>query len=220
MNYRHYWLTGKPVNLPVGKAVCVGRNYAAHIRELNNPSPDEPVLFIKPVTAISDLAQPIALPRGRGAVHHEIEVCLLIGKRLTGADADQTSQAVMAVGLGLDLTLRDVQSRQKERGLPWEVAKAFDGSCPLSGFVPIEQIDHLDDLAFSLSVNNQVQQQGNTRQMLTRIPELLSFISQHFSLLPGDIVMTGTPAGVGPLISGDKLELAMDELISVRTQCL
>lgn len=126
----------------------------------------------------------------------------------------------MAVGLGLDLTLRDVQSRQKERGLPREVAKAFDGSCPLSGFVPIGQIDRLDNLDFLLAVNNQQRQQGNTGHMLTGIPELLSFISRHFSLLPGDVVMTGTPSGVGPLCSGDKLELVMDGLMSVRTQCL
>ena len=217
MNYQHHWLNGERINLPAGKSVCVGRNYAAHIRELNNPSPDEPVLFIKPLTAMTDLRQPVRLPRGRGEVHHEVEVCLLIGDSLAGSDP---SQAVIAVGLGLDLTLRDVQSRQKERGLPWEVAKAFDGSCPLSGFVPIGQIGRLDDLTFSLSVNGQLRQQGNTGQMLTRIPQLLGFISQHFSLLPGDIVMTGTPAGVGPLCPGDQLELALDPVLSVHTQCL
>ena len=217
MNYQHHWLNGERINLPAGKAVCVGRNYAAHIRELNNPPPDEPVLFIKPLTAMTDLRQPVRLPRGRGEIHHEVEVCLLIGDSLAGSDLNQ---AVIAVGLGLDLTLRDVQSRQKERGLPWEVAKAFDGSCPLSGFVPIGQIGRLDDLTFSLSVNGQLRQQGNTGQMLTRIPQLLGFISQHFSLLPGDIVMTGTPAGVGPLCPGDQLELALDPVLSVHTQCL
>lgn len=215
MNYQHHWLNGERINLPAGKVVCVGRNYAAHIRELDNPSPDEPVLFIKPLTAMTDLRQPVRLPHGRGEVHHEVELCLLIGDSLAGP-----SQAVIAIGLGLDLTLRDVQSRQKERGLPWEVAKAFDGSCPLSGFVPIEQIERLDDLAFSLSVNGQLRQQGNSGQMLTRIPQLLSFIRQHFSLLPGDIVMTGTPAGVGPLSPGDQLELALDAMMSVRTRCL
>ncbi len=220
MNYKHHWLTGEPVNLPVGKAVCVGRNYAAHISELNNPSPDEPVLFIKPATAMHDMMQPIPLPRGRGTVHHEVEVCLLIGQRLTCADADQARQAVIAVGLGLDLTLRDVQSWQKERGLPWEVAKAFDGSCPISGFVPIRQIGRLNNLAFSLSVNGQQRQQGNTAQMLTKIPELLSFTSQHFSLLPGDIVMTGTPAGVGPVSPGDQLELVMAAVMAIQTQCV
>ena len=219
MNYKHHWLTGEPVDLPVGKAVCVGRNYAAHISELHNPTPDEPVLFIKPATAMHDLAQPLLLPRDRGAVHHEVEVSLLIGRQLTDCDADQVSQAVIAVGLGLDLTLRDVQSRQKKRGLPWEVAKAFDRSCPLSKFVPISQIDCLHDLFFALSVNDQLRQQGSTRQMLTQIPELLSFISQHFSLLPGDVVMTGTPAGVGPLHPGDRLELVMDTVLMIETQC-
>ena len=219
MNYQHHWFTGEPVDLPVGKAVCVGRNYAAHISELHNPTPDEPVLFIKPATAMHDLAQPLPLPRDRGAVHHEVEVSLLIGQPLTHCAADQVSQGVTAVGLGLDLTLRDVQSRQKERGLPWEVAKAFDRSCPLSGFVPIGQIDRLDDLFFSLSVNGQLRQQGSTRQMLTRIADLLSFISQHFSLLPGDVVMTGTPSGVGPLHRGDRLELVMGTVLRIETQC-
>ncbi|MGO0305109.1 fumarylacetoacetate hydrolase family protein [Endozoicomonas acroporae] len=220
MKYRHRWISGDRIDLPVGKVVCVGRNYAAHVQELNNPLPDDPVLFIKPRTAMVNLEQPVKLPRNRGAVHHETEVSLLIREPLTDASEHEANQAIMAIGLGLDLTLRDLQERQKSKGLPWEVAKAFDNSCPLSGFVAVEHIKDPANLGFSLSVNGEPRQKGTTAHMLTSIPGLLSYISRHFTLLPGDIVLTGTPEGVGPLQSGDDVELSMNGIFSTRTRCL
>ncbi len=220
MKYRHRWISGDRIDLPVGKVVCVGRNYAAHVQELNNPLPDDPVLFIKPSTAMVNLDQPIQLPRNRGEVHHETEVSLLIKEPLTNASEHEANQAIMAIGLGLDLTLRELQAQQKSKGLPWEVAKAFDNSCPLSGFVAVEHIKNTDNLEFALSVNGEPRQKGTTEHMLTSIPGLLSYISRHFTLLPGDIVLTGTPAGVGPLEPGDELELSMTGTFSTQTRCI
>ena len=220
MKYKHRWISGDRINLPPGKVVCVGRNYAAHIQELNNPLPDDPVLFIKPNTAMMSTDQVIPLPRDRGEVHFETEVSLLIKEPLKDASEQQANHAIVAAGLGLDLTLRDLQNQQKEKGLPWEIAKAFDNSCPLSGFVAIEHIRNIAALDFSLTVNGEPKQQGTTEHMLTSIPGLLSYISRHFTLLPGDIVMTGTPAGVGPLFAGDELELSMADLFSTRTHCI
>ncbi|MFK0573884.1 fumarylacetoacetate hydrolase family protein [Endozoicomonas sp.] len=219
MKYRHRWISGDRIDLPVGKVVCVGRNYAAHIQELNNPLPDDPVLFIKPATAMVNLDQSVPLPRNRGEIHHEAEVSLLIKDTLTNASEFEANQAIMAMGLGLDLTLRDLQSKQKAKGLPWEVAKAFDNSCPLSGFVAVEHVKSPESLEFSLKVNGELRQQGTTDHMLTSIPGLLSYISRHFTLLPGDIVLTGTPAGVGPLNPGDELELTMNGTFTTQTRC-
>nr|MDT0253628.1 fumarylacetoacetate hydrolase family protein [Endozoicomonas sp.] len=144
---------------------------------------------------------------------------LLIKDTLTNASEFEANQAIMAMGLGLDLTLRDLQSKQKAKGLPWEVAKAFDNSCPLSGFVAVEHVKSPESLEFSLKVNGELRQQGTTDHMLTSIPGLLSYISRHFTLLPGDIVLTGTPAGVGPLNPGDELELTMNGTFTTQTRC-
>ena len=197
-------LDGQPSVHALGKIVCVGRNYAAHAAELNNPIPTEPLLFMKPATAAADLHRPIVLPHGLGAVHHEVEIAVLIGSPLRHADQTTARAAIAGVGVALDLTLRDVQDRLKRDGQPWERAKAFDGAYPLSEFIPIDSLD-LQNLTLQLWRNGDLQQQGTTRDMLFSICELLAEISRHFSLQPGDIVSTGTPAGVGPLRSGDVL---------------
>lgn len=219
MKYRHRWVSGDRVDLPAGKVVCVGRNYAAHIAELNNPVPEEPVLFIKPSSAITRLDKPFPLPRNRGDVHFETEIALLIKEPLSSASIEDADKAVLAVGIGLDLTLRDLQSRQKQKGLPWEVAKAFDHSCPLSGFVGRSRCPELDAIEFSLRVNGDLKQHGKTSLMLTPMTKLLSYISQHFTLLPGDVVLTGTPAGVGALQPNDQLEVELGSLFSTTTHC-
>jgi 2-keto-4-pentenoate hydratase/2-oxohepta-3-ene-1,7-dioic acid hydratase in catechol pathway len=197
-------LNGKPFPAPLGKIVCVGRNYAAHAAELNNPVPSAPLLFMKPASAAARLEQPLALPTGLGAVHHEMELCVLIGKPLTCADPRAASAAIAGIGLALDLTLRDVQDQLKKDGHPWERAKAFDGAYPMSEFIDAEGLD-LNNLSIQLWRNGKLQQNGNTGQMLFAIDRLIAEISRNFSLLPGDIVSTGTPAGVGPLASGDVL---------------
>ena len=189
--------------------MCVGRNYAAHAKELNNPVPSTPMLFIKPATAVVGLDAPIVIPQDKGACHHELEVSVLIGEVLTNSSPEAAKQAVVGYGLGLDLTLRDVQNTLKEKGYPWEVAKAFDGSCPLTAFVPTEQVADPLTLDLQLERNGMLQQKGNTSEMITGIFDLVAFMSTQFTLLPGDVVMTGTPAGVGPLEQGDKLVLAL-----------
>ncbi|WP_067517531.1 fumarylacetoacetate hydrolase family protein [Endozoicomonas ascidiicola] len=220
MKYRHRWISGDRIDLPSGKVVCVGRNYAAHIQELNNPLPDDPVLFIKPGTSMINMDQPLLLPKNRGEVHHELEISLLIKETLKDASEKEATDAIMAIGLALDLTLRDLQNQQKSKGLPWEVAKAFDNSCPLSGFVAVEHVKDPANLEFSLKVNDELRQKGTTEHMLTSIPGLLSYISRHFTLMPGDIILTGTPAGVGPLVAGDELELSLHGTFTAQARCI
>ncbi|KEQ18388.1 fumarylacetoacetate hydrolase family protein [Endozoicomonas numazuensis] len=220
MKYRHHWLSGDRIDLPTGKVVCVGRNYAEHIRELNNPLPDDPVLFIKPSTSLASLETPFAIPANRGEVHYETEIAILIDSRLQNASESESICAIKAMGLALDLTLRDVQSRLKAKGLPWEVAKAFDGSCPVSGFIAKEHLPDFDDIQFSLKVNGKTRQEDTSAHMLTSIPGLINYISRHFTLEPGDIVLTGTPAGVGPVKQGDQLELSISDRFTLTTSCL
>jgi 2-keto-4-pentenoate hydratase/2-oxohepta-3-ene-1,7-dioic acid hydratase in catechol pathway len=218
MNYQHHWVDGERIDLPAGKVVCAGLNYALHAKEMNSQTAeDEPVLFIKPSTALRTLESPLNIPTGKGAVHHELEIAVLIGQTLCKATEAEALQAVSGVGIGLDLTLRDLQNQLKKAGRPWEKSKAFDGSCPLSCFVPIGQCLPLNRLAIRLDINGQCRQQGNSSDMLFPIPRLLVAISQHFTLLPGDIVLTGTPEGVGPLLSGDQLEISLDSLFGVNT---
>jgi 2-keto-4-pentenoate hydratase/2-oxohepta-3-ene-1,7-dioic acid hydratase in catechol pathway len=215
-NYRHQFkdVIICPDNL--GKIVCVGRNYKEHAKELNNPIPKEPVLFIKPATAAVAMDRPIVLPVGLGECHHELEIALLIGQPLTQANHTEALAAVVGVGLGLDLTLRDIQTQLKSQGMPWERAKAFDGSCPLSAFKSTTGID-LQQLELTLYLNDHIQQQGNSDQMLFSVARLLAEISWHFTLLPGDVILTGTPAGVGPLQRGDHLRMVLGNLLELNT---
>ena len=186
------------------KVVCVGRNYQAHAAELNNPVPKEPLLFIKPNSCLTPL-ESIQLPRSESSCHHELEVALLISERLSNASTDQVMSAITGIGLALDLTLREVQSELKAKGHPWEKAKAFDDSCPVSHFEPVSAIDDLDLLDFGMTKNGDWVQRGEVKDMIFNIPTLLQDISSHFTLMPGDIVLTGTPEGVGPLTTGDEL---------------
>lgn len=209
MAYQHRYLDGSPLDLPAGKVVCIGRNYLEHIRELNNAVPETPILFIKPSTALVALDEPIRLPSGRGACHHEVELAVLVGRELRNADTESARQAVAGYGVALDLTLRDLQNELKKKGHPWETAKAFDGSCPLSPFLKPGALPDPQTTDLALRVNGECRQRGNTRQMMVGIFELIAHISTHFTLRPGDAVLTGTPAGVGPLRAGDELVLSL-----------
>ena len=215
--YQHHWKDGTPVHLPLGKIVCVGRNYAEHAKELNNPVPAEPILFIKPATSAAHVTRPLAFPANYGQVHFETELAVLIGKPLTNASASEAQAAILGYGLALDLTLRDLQTQLKDKGHPWERAKAFDGACPLSPFVAAERFRN-DHITFSLDINEKRQQSGDTRDMLFPIIPLIAHISSHFTLLPGDVVITGTPSGVGPLHSGQVLSLQLEDQLSVSTK--
>ncbi|GAA5526089.1 uncharacterized protein YcgM [Microbulbifer aestuariivivens] len=209
--YRHQYTCASECDLPVGKIVCVGRNYADHAAELNNPIPQEPLLFIKPATAAVDLRAPIHLPVGRGSCHFEGELALLIGQRLSGANAAEVPAAIAGLGLALDLTLRELQSQLKADGHPWEKAKAFDGACPLSPFVKLDWLPDWDALTYTLWLNGAVRQRGKSAHMLTPILDLAAYISSYFTLEPGDVILTGTPAGVGELHHGDRLALQLEE---------
>jgi 2-keto-4-pentenoate hydratase/2-oxohepta-3-ene-1,7-dioic acid hydratase in catechol pathway len=214
--YQHTNNDGKEIELPAGKVVCIGRNYMAHINELNNEVPEQSLYFMKPVDALVAMQLPIKWPLGYGSCHHELEIAVLISQKLKMATLEEASKAIWGYGLALDLTLRDLQTRLKQKGQPWERAKAFDGSCPVSAFVPFNHFDG-GDIAFSLSVNGRMQQQGNTANMMLKIPDLIADVSQLFTLNPGDIVLTGTPEGVAALKGGDELVMRLDEQLSVNT---
>ncbi|MBK9187005.1 MAG: fumarylacetoacetate hydrolase family protein [Moraxellaceae bacterium] len=209
MAYQHQWVDGSAIGLPVGKAVCVGRNYAAHAKELGNAVPQTPILFLKPSTAIVPLSPSFTIPNDRGSCHYETEIAVLIGKTISSIDADDVAEAIAGYGLALDLTLRDVQNQLKAQGYPWEVAKAFDGACPLSPFIKPEFVSDIKHTEFSLMVNGEPRQQGFSHDMITPVYALIAYISQIFTLQAGDIVLTGTPEGVAALQRGDKLVLSM-----------
>ena len=214
MDYQHQFITGETFPHPLGKIVCVGRNYAEHAKELNNPIPKSPVLFIKPSTAAVAMEQPFAIPKDQGICHHELEMTVLINQPLTRATKEQAKAAI--AGLGLDLTLREVQEGLKQKAHPWERSKAFDGSCPLSQFSAYDGRD-LQNIELTLIRNGEVQQQGNSCDMLFPVINLLVEISHSFTLLPGDVVLTGTPAGVGPLYEGDQLVARLGGVVLVET---
>ena len=208
-------VNGQPFEHAVGKIVCVGRNYAAHALELNNPIPDQPILFIKPAASAVPLAPAFSIPVDHGSVHHELEIAVLIGQRLCRSSAEEAASAIAAVGLGIDLTLREVQDQLKAKGQPWERSKSFDGACPLSEFVDAARVSDWQNLDLTLIRNGKVQQQGNSSAMLFPVLALLAEISNTFTLEPGDVVMTGTPAGVGPLLPGDQLQASLGDWIQV-----
>ena len=196
----------------VGKVVCIGRNYAEHIKELGNQTPDKPVIFIKPASAILPSGGTIVIPNYSDDCHHEIELAVLIGKSAKNVTAAEAPGYVSGYAVALDLTLRDVQSAQKSKGLPWEIAKAFDTSCPISDFVLAGQVPDPQKLQLKLTVSGEVRQDGNTRDMMRSIAELIAAASSYFTLEEGDILLTGTPSGVGRIASGDQLEASIEQV--------
>lgn len=220
MAYQHRFVNDQASDLTLGKIVCVGRNYADHAKELNNPIPTEPMLFIKPATAAVALEQAFSIPAELGSVHFETEMSVLIGSKLTNASEDDAKNAIIGVGVGLDLTLRDLQDALKSKGHPWEKAKAFDGACPLSAFVSPDKIDDLQNVQIRLSVNGDIRQDGNSASMLNQVIPLICYISQFFTLEAGDVVMTGTPAGVGPINEGDQIQVELVGVLSAKTSVL
>ncbi len=199
-------------NIPIGKIVCIGRNYAEHIKELGNQTPDKPVIFIKPASSLVSSGGTVVIPNYSDDCHHEIELAVLIGKTAKDVTAEAALDYVSGYAVALDLTLRDVQGEQKVKGLPWEIAKAFDTSCPLSAFVPASQVDNPQELQLKLTVSGEVRQNGNTRDMIRSIAELIAATSAYFTLEEGDVLLTGTPSGVGRIVSGDVLEASIEQV--------
>lgn len=199
-------------DIPVGKIVCIGRNYVEHIKELGNQVPDKPVIFIKPASSIIGDGGTIIIPPHSNDCHHEVELAVLIGTRARDVDAANALSHVAGYAIALDLTLRDVQGVQKQKGLPWEIAKAFDTACPLSDFVPVDRVDDPQRLSIRLKVNDELRQDGNTGEMMRSVAELIAAASTYFTLEEGDILLTGTPSGVGRIVSGDRLEATIEKV--------
>jgi len=187
------------------KIICIGRNYAKHIEELENERPESPVVFLKPDSSILPKNNPFFIPPFSNDVHYEVEVLVKINKVGKHIAARFAHKYYDEIGLGIDFTARDVQAHCKAKGLPWEKAKAFDGSAIVGQFFPKEEFD-LDNLSFQLIKNGEVVQDGNTKAMLWKVDELISYVSQYFTLKKGDLIFTGTPAGVGKVTENDELE--------------
>lgn len=185
---------------------CVGRNYRLHAEELGNTVPEEPMIFMKPSHALVMMnGQTLALPEGRGEIHYEAELVIKIGKEVCPGEV--LNQVVDSYAFGIDFTLRDVQSKLKSKGHPWTAAKGFLGSAPISEFMPFEGIDALMESDFTLNKNEEEVQRGNIRDMIFSLQDIVDYVALHYGLGEGDIIFTGTPAGVGPVKSGDTLKL-------------
>ena len=193
------------------KIICIGRNYAKRAEELNNPIPEEPVVFLKPETALLLKKHPFFIPEHSNEVHHEVELVVKINRLGKHIEPRFAHKYYNEVGLGIDFTARDVQARCKEKGLPWEKAKAFDGSAAVSRFFPIDSLGgNIQDLHFHLDINGNTVQKGHTANMLFKVDELISHVSKYFTLKTGDLIFTGTPAGVGKVERDDLLELYLE----------
>ena len=187
------------------KIICIGRNYAAHIEELKNEKPGQPVVFLKPDTALIKGEAPFYYPDFSTNIHHEIELVLKISKEGKYIQPQFAHRYFEEIGLGIDFTARDLQDQCKAKGLPWEIAKAFNGSAPIGNFKPVSEFSDLKNIDFHLEINGEVKQKGNTSLMLFDFATIISYVSQFFTLKKGDLIYTGTPAGVGPVQTGDQL---------------
>ncbi|MEY3842526.1 MAG: hypothetical protein RIR80_97 [Bacteroidota bacterium] len=188
------------------KIIAIGRNYQEHAKELNNPIPTEPVVFLKPDTALLKEGKAFYHPDFSNDIHFEVELIIKIGKEGKHITTKFARNYIEAIGLGIDFTARDLQQKCKEKGLPWEIAKAFDHSAPIGEFIPLNEIPDLNAIQFSLKQNQIVVQNGNSADMIFSFDDIISYVSQRFTLKKGDLIFTGTPAGVGKINIGDLLE--------------
>ena len=188
------------------KLICIGRNYTEHIKELQNEKPTDPVVFLKPDTAILLKKQPFFIPDFSDDVHYEVEVLVKINRVGKHIDKKFAHKYYNDIGLGIDFTARDLQSALKAKGLPWEKAKSFDGAAVIGKWMDKSEIANVDDFKFSLKKNDEIVQNGNTSHMLWKIDELIEYVSKYFTLKIGDVIFTGTPAGVGKVIAKDNLK--------------
>lgn len=188
------------------KIIAIGRNYAEHAKELNNPIPDSPVIFLKPDTAALKDNKPFYIPDFSSDIHYELEVVLKISKEGKHISEKFAHKYYEELGLGIDFTARDIQTAHKAKGLPWELAKAFDNSAAISSFVPKTEFENIYDLPFELKINGSSKQNGNTKHMIFSYEKIIAFVSRYITLKKGDLIFTGTPEGVGQVHQGDKLE--------------
>jgi acylpyruvate hydrolase len=188
------------------KIICIGRNYTEHAKELNNAVPTEPVYFMKPDSSLLTRNRPFFYPDFTKDLHYECEIVLRINKVGKCINEKFALSYIDAIGIGIDFTARDLQQKAKEKGLPWEKAKAFDFSAPISSFIPVSEFDDFQKIEFSLTLNGKTVQHGNTKEMIFSYQAIIAYVSQFMTLKTGDYIFTGTPAGVGPVVIGDKLE--------------
>lgn len=192
------------------KIICIGRNYVAHAHELNNEVPTKPVFFMKPDSALVISNRPFFYPDFSKDVHHELEVVIRIDRLGRSIEEKFASRYFSEVALGVDFTARDLQSEMKKKGLPWEIAKGFDYSAPVSEFVPVSKFKDIHDLSFRLDLNGNTVQDGNTSLMIFSFEKIISYVSRFMTLKTGDLIFTGTPAGVGPVAVNDRLEAFLE----------
>lgn len=202
------------------KIIGIGLNYVKHIDEMKSMPQNNPVIFLKPNSSLHDISQPIPIPKNHGSVHHEIELAVCIGKKGYNIPIESAEDHIAGFGLALDLTLRDIQGKAKSAGLPWAIAKGFDHSCPISQFVEKHAIKDYNNLNIKLIVNGIERQNSSTANMIFKIPFLIHYISQFFTFSEGDLIITGTPEGVGPLKKGDELEASITEITTVKTKII
>lgn len=191
--------------LPIGKILCIGRNYVDHIRELGNEAPATPVVFMKPASSVINDGGKVVIPAYSCNCHHEAELALLIGTTCRNMSVAEAISCLAGYGVAIDLTLRDVQDELKKKGLPWDIAKGFDTACPLSAFTPAGQVADPQNLTITMKVNGELRQNGSTALMIHSAAEIISYLSSIFTLERGDIILTGTPAGVSRIVAGDRL---------------
>lgn len=199
------------------KIFCIGRNYSDHAKELNNPVPQDPVVFMKPVTALLQNNKAFYYPNFTKDLHHEIELVYKIGKKGRSIPEDRALNYLSEITVGIDFTARDLQKKCKEKGLPWEIAKAFDHSAVVGKWIPIQELD-LDNLKFHLSKNEQTIQKGISNEMIFPIQKIISYLSQFFTLSLGDLIYSGTPSGVGPVQIGDQLKGFLNDVELFQTE--
>jgi len=188
------------------KIICIGRNYAEHAKEMSSPVPKEPLFFLKPDTAVIKNNLPFYYPDFSNDIHHEVELVLKINKPGKNIDVKFASNYYDEIGIGIDFTARDIQAICKEKGLPWEKGKAFDGSAPIGKFIEKKKIVDVNSINFNLKINGNTVQSGNTKDLLFTFDVVIAYVSKFFTLKKGDLIYTGTPEGVGPVKIGDKLE--------------
>ena len=200
------------------KIICIGRNYADHITELKNERPSEPIVFLKPDTSILLKKQPFFIPEFSNEVQHEVELLVKITKVRKHIDKKFAHKYYDEIGLGIDFTARDLQQQLKQKGLPWEKAKAFDGAAVIGKFVPKSRFEALDNISFSLKKNGQIVQRGNSSHMLWQFDELIEYVSKYFTLKIGDVIFTGTPAGVAKVNPDDEVAgfIADEEFFKIK----
>lgn len=198
----------------VSNIFCIGRNYSEHVAELKNKPSGTPLVFLKPTSALITENQLIQLPAFSNEVDYEAELLLLIGKEAKNISIEQAFEVISGYGIGLDLTARDLQAEAKGKGIPWTLAKGFDCAACISAFVPASTIEKPLELRFEMKLNGVIRQRGFVQEMIFNIPYLIHYLSSKFTLQPGDLIFTGTPAGTGPLQKGDRIELNLADKIS------